>query len=138
MATISVPPGKSGIIILDGSHLYLNEWDMSLEVDNEAYMHFEQDADVNSLVWKNILTGHVTGDATVRGNFDQTGAAYLPTSKGVWPTHSGTGFLGYTSTVGFTVSFGNIGIRASHGAARPAGATYDARVKILACVFTSP
>lgn len=135
MATINVPGGKSGIIQLGSARLYLNEWDMSLEVDNEAYMHFEQTPDASGLDWKGILSGHVTGDATVRGNFDNTGGAYLPSSKAVWPTGAGTGFLGYTSLVGFTITYGIIGIRAATGAARPAGAVYEARLKILGCLF---
>lgn len=137
MAVISVPSGKEGVIIFSASSLFLEEWDMSLEIDNELYMHFNQTADVNSLYFKAINAGHVTGDATVRGKFDNTGGAYLPTSKAIWPGGQGTGWLGYTSTVGFNIAYAIVGIRAVKSVGQPAGSLYEARIKITACVFNS-
>lgn len=137
MPTISVPPGKSGIVILGGAHLYLEEWELNLEVDQEQYRHFEQTADVNNLVWAQVVDGHATGDASVRGKFDATVASYLPTNKAVWPSVSGTGWLGYTSTIGFVITFDIKGVQGSHGAARPAGASYGARLTITGCTFSS-
>jgi len=81
MATITLPPGKSGVVILAGAHLYLEEWELNLEVDQELYRHFEQTADANNLVWAQAIDGHATGDASVRGKFDITNAAYLPTAR---------------------------------------------------------
>ncbi len=135
MASISVPPGKGGVIILGSAHLYLSSWQLSLDVDNELYKHFEQTADGNSLVWANVVTGHMTGEVTVTGKFDATNAAYLPTSKSVWPNQANTGWLGYTSTIGFNIGYTIIGVRAVQNAEQPAGATYEARLRITACTF---
>ncbi len=137
MAVISVPPGKSGKITFGANALYLKEWEMGLEIDNDLVKHFEQTADANSIIFAACVTGHATGEATVRGNFDNTAAAYLPSSKSIWLNAAGTGWLGYTSSVGYNVSFTIIGIRTLTAADRPAGATYEARVRITAAVFNA-
>lgn len=139
MATITVPPGKGGVIIFGSTnHLYLREWELALDVDNELYKHFEMTTDSQAVMWAQVITGHGTGEATVRGNFDNTVAAYLPTSKSVWiGQSSATGWLGYTSACGFDIAFTVINIRALQAADRPAGATYEARIRITACLFNA-
>ncbi len=137
MALISVPSGKDGVLILGASSLFLEEWDMSLDIDNELYMHFNQTADANSLIFKAINAGHVTGEASIRGKFDNTGGAYLPSSKSIWVGGSGVGWLGYSATVGFNITYAIINIRAAQAVSRPAGAMYEARIKITACLFNA-
>lgn len=135
MATIQVPPGKGGVIVLGGQHCYLNHFDLAIDVDNELYKHFEQTPDAIQLVWAQCLTGHATGEANIKGNFDQTPGAMLP-AHNVWPSQANTGFLGYTSSIGFNVSFTIIGVRTSQDAGQPASSVFEAKLKITACSLT--
>jgi hypothetical protein len=139
MATVIVPfNGKSGVIIFKSAHLYLEEWELALEIESEDFKHFEMSSDVNNLIFRQLLTGFAGGTATVRGKFDNTVGSYLPTDKSIWPDQSGTGgWLGYTNLVGFKVSHTVIGIRASQSANRPVGSLYEANLKITACTFST-
>lgn len=135
MATIAVPPGKSGTIRFKAATLYLNAWELSLDIDNDSYVHFDMTANADSLFIKGLVTGHATGEAVVRGNFDNTAAAYLPSSKTTYLDQAGACWLGYTALVGWDCTATVISIRTVQAAGQPAGATYEARLKITAVVF---
>lgn len=138
MATITVPPGRTGKITLGGFSLYLAEWSMAIEIENEVYKHFEMDADANGLYWAGLLTGFCTGQAQVRGNFDNSAGSYLPTDKDFWLDQSGSsGLLGYTSLVGFRVHYTVTNVEAAQTTATPTGATFGGTIKITGCTFTT-
>ena len=136
MANISVISGKNGKITWASKILYLEKWDLEIKIDIEEYQHFGMTADATNLVFKQLVDGFASGTATVSGKFDNTAAAYLPSSKTVYPQVVGTAYFGFNATVGFTCSCMIESIKPSQGVESPF-ATYEAALKITSCVFTT-
>jgi hypothetical protein len=138
MATIIPPRGRDGVIILGVNHLYLDEWSFNFDLEVEPYAHFELDFDVNDLNWKPVMTGYVTGQATVRGKLDTTPGEVPFTDKGLWMDQFGVGFLGYTSAVGFEIGYHVTNISGSHSADALASASkVEVQLRITACEFVT-
>jgi len=137
MASLITPVScKSGVVILSNFSIYGEEWAMDLAIEDEEYKHFEMTADANSLIFKEDISSFAGGQARVRAKWDNTVGARLPNNKQVWLDATGTGWLGYTSLVGFIVTYRVINIRPAVSLASPGGAMYDFDLRIRSCLYS--
>lgn len=135
MATIVPISGKFGKLTWASNVLYLSKWDAEVKIDIEEYMSFSQTPDSNSLYFKQLIDGFASATANIEGKFDNTAAAYLPTSKTVWPQVSGTLYLGFSATVGFTCTGMVESVKPAQST--DGSSTYAASFKITGMVFTT-
>lgn len=136
MATIIPISCKSGVVILNSQHIYGEQWGAQLTIENELYKHFEMTADVNSLIWAQVLTSFSTGTGTCRLLYDNTPGARPFPNKGIWLNQAGVGYLGFTSTVGLIISYVITDVKPADDTNNPKSTMFDFDFKITACTFT--
>lgn len=137
MASLITPVScKSGVVILSNFSIYGEEWAMDLAIEDEEYKHFEMTADANGIIFKEDISSFGGGQARVRARWDNTANQRLPTNKSVWLDATGTGWLGYTTLVGFIVTYRIINVRPVVTLANPGGAMYDFDLRIRSCLHS--
>ncbi len=136
MAAIVPISGTQGRISLGANNALLESWTMPVQIDNERYAHFGITADAEGVYWKPCVTGFAEGTASCSGKFDNTAAAYLPSDKDAWIGKSGTGYLGYSATVGFEITYTIDNVTPGQSVSAPYG-TYDFSLQITSAIFTS-
>jgi len=131
---------KTGVVLLSGFSIFGEEWAMDIAIENEEYKTFGMTPDVNLITWKDDITSFAGGSARLRCRWDNTANARLPSNKGVWLDATGTGWLGYTGTVGFIVSYRVINVRPAVSLSSPGATMFDFDLRIRECVysFTGP
>ena len=137
MASLIIPfSSKSGVCILAGYSIYGEEWSLDIAIEDEEYKHFEMTADtsITSLIWKEDISSFAGGTARIRAKYDNTPTARLYNNKSVWLDSTGTGWLGYTSTVGFVITYRVINLRPATNTNTPGSAMYDFDLRIRSCL----
>lgn len=137
MATIIPISSKSGVAIFAGFRMYGEQWNADLTIENDRLKHFEMTADANSLSWAQTLTGFAMGTGSVRMLFDNTPAARPMPDKLVWMDKTGTGWLGYTSLVGFIITFTITNVRPGSNTDNPKSTYFDFDFNINSCTFST-
>lgn len=128
---------KSGVVILSGFSIYGEEWAMDLAIEDEEYKHFEMTTNANGIIFKDDISSFAGGTARVRCRWDNTPGSRLTLNKAVWLDTSGTGgWLGYTSLVGFSISWRIINVRPAVSLGNPGGAMFDFDLRIRDCVYS--
>lgn len=136
MAAIIPISCKSGVVILSAFHIFGKEWGLNLEIENDDYKHYEMTADVNNLIWKQVLTSFSGGTGTVRCMYDNTVGARLPNDKNVWLDKTGVGYVGFTATIGFVIAFTIVNVTPASSTDSPSSNMFDFQLKITGCTFT--
>lgn len=136
MAAIVPISGTQGRISLGANNALLESWTMPVQIDSERYAHFGLTADAEGVYWKGCVTGFAEGTATCTGKFDNTAAAYLPSDKDAWLDKGGTGYLGYSATVGFEITYKITSVTPGQSVSAPYG-TYEFGLEILSATFTA-
>lgn len=137
MATIIPISCKSGVVIFANAHVYGEQWSAELQIENDRIKHFEMTADANSLTWAGTITGFTQGTGSVRALFDNTPNSRLPSDKSIWMDRTGTGWLGYTSTVGFIVTYTITNIKPGSNTDNPKSTYFDVDFNINSCTFSA-
>lgn len=139
MATIIPISTKSGVVALANGSVYGEEWGANLTIEADRYKHFEMDASSDPLlnIMSQVITGFTSGSATVRAKYDSTAGADLPSTKGAWMGATGTGYLGYTSLIGFIIAYTITNVRPASNTASPGGAMFDFDMEITDIEFTT-
>jgi hypothetical protein len=136
MANITPISGKNGKITFASNVLYLEKWEIDLKIEFERFKHFGMSADSTNLTFSQIVDGFAEASGTASGKFDGTAAAYLPSSKTVYPQVTGTGYFGFSSLIGFTCNLMITGIRPSQSVESPFG-LYEFDFQVTSMVFTT-
>lgn len=125
---------KSGIVLLSSFSVYGEEWAADLILEDEEYKHFEMTADALNIIWKDDISSFAGGTGRVRARHDNTVGARLIQNKNVWLDATGTGWLGYTTLVGFIITYRVINVRPVVTLANPGGAMFDFDLRIRSCL----
>lgn len=136
MATITPISCKSGIVTFASAGIYGEEWAADLLIENERYRHFDMTADANGITWSQTLTSFAGGTGRIRAKYDNTVGARLPNNKGIWLDATGTGWLGYTSTVGFIITYTITNVRPASNTGSPGSTMYDFDFNINSCLYS--
>jgi hypothetical protein len=136
MANITPISGKNGKIVWASNILYLQSWKLDLKVDLEEFAHFGMSSDSTNLTFKQLVDGFASGTVDVEGKFDNTAAAYLNSSKTLYPQVQATCQFLYNSTVGWTCNGVVESIGPSQSVDGPFG-LYSAKIRITSMVFTT-
>ena len=136
MANITPISGKNGKIVWASNILYLQSWKLDLKIDIEEFAHFGMSSDSTNLIFKQLVDGFASATVDVEGKFDNTAAAYINSSKTLYPQVSATCQFLYNSTVGWTCTGMVESIGPSQSVDAPFG-TYSARIRITAMTFTT-
>lgn len=128
---------KNGIVILASQHVYGEEWAAELNIEEEDYKTFEMTVDAANIIWKEDISSFAGGTARVRARYDSTANALLPNNKGIWLDATGTGYLGYTSLLGFIITYRILNVRPAVGLQSPGNTMFDFDLRIRSCLYTS-
>lgn len=99
-------PGYNGVITIPSpSYSFgMAAWEFGFRVEKLPFDTFNKVASVG-LYFKNFLAGLASGDVVIRGYWDNT-TAQMPSGPTllIRPGQSTTIFLGYTTSVGYTLT----------------------------------
>lgn len=137
MATIVPISCKSGVVIFSTFHLYGEQWNADLTIENDRLKHFEMTADANNLTWAGTITSFASGTGSVRMLLDNQSNLRQPTDKQIWLDKTGTAWLGYTSTVGFIITFTITNCRPGSDTNSPKSTYFDFDFNINSCTFSA-
>lgn len=127
---------KSGVVILSSFNIFGEEWALDLVLEDEEYKHFLMTANAQGITFKDDISSFAGGTGRCRARWDNAAGQRLVDTKGVWLDATGTGWFGYTSTVGFTITYRVISTRPSVTLANPGGAMFDFDLRIRECVYS--
>ena len=125
---------KDGVVILANQHIYGEEFAAELAIEEEEYKHFEMTADALGIIWKDDISSFAGGTAQVRAKWDNAVNQKLIQNKGIWLDATGTGWLGYTSLVGFIITYRILGARPTSNVQSPGSTMFDFTLRIRSCL----
>lgn len=130
--TLTPVGAKNGQVFLSGLDLPLEEWNFNIDIDNDAFQHFGQDANtVTGLICKGVITGAITGLATVKGKYDSTAGQDPYVSLGLIPDAAGFGYLGWDELNGINIAYVLVNIRGGAKVDSPGSGMVEFDLKII-------